>query len=173
MARFLEPPYLHTTERGAAPFRIWAVDTVVKLTPAAPDGAQDVIVGVDPFTRWVEIGKLPHLTSHETAVWFHEAIVCRYGMPALVRTDRGPEYRGAFDRYLRENGVAHRLISTSHPRANGLVERQNRVVKATLRKFLAHCPGGRWWEVLGDVARAIRTLPTRTTKVSPYLLVFK
>lgn len=123
MARFLSPPYLHTTERGAEPFRIWAVDTIVGLTPAAPDGSQWVMVAVDPFTRWVEVGRIPTLSAHDTATWFHENITCRFGLPCMVRTDRGSEYRGEFDQYMQANGVQHRLISTEHPRANGLVER--------------------------------------------------
>ena len=59
LARFLAPPYLHITERSAAPFRIWAIDTIVKLTPAAMDGSQSILVAIDPFTGWVEIGKVP------------------------------------------------------------------------------------------------------------------
>ena len=39
MARFLSPPYLLTTERGAGPFRIWVIDTIVGLMPMAPDGS--------------------------------------------------------------------------------------------------------------------------------------
>ena len=70
------------------------------MKPHAPDGAKDMIVAVDPFTKWVECAPIPHLNSHEVAVWFHIYIVCRFGLPALVRTDRGTEYRGEFDEYL-------------------------------------------------------------------------
>lgn len=94
-------------------------------------------------------------------------------MPAVVRSDRGPEYRGAFDKYLREAGVEHRLISTMHPRANGIVERQVRSVKAGLRRFFAACPGGRWWEGLADVVRGLNVVPVRATGLSPYTVVFK
>lgn len=122
-ALFKPPPYLYPTERPFGPFRLWCVDTIVRLTPSAPDGSQDVVVAVDPFTRWVEVGRVPNLDSHQTALWFHEQIVCRYGVPVVVRSDRGTEYRGEFDAYLRRQGIQHRLISTAHPRANGLVER--------------------------------------------------
>ena len=72
------------------------------LTPVSPGGGKDVIVAVDPFTRWVEIGILATLNSMHTAHWFHEQIICRYGVPAAVRTDKGTEYQGMFDTYLRE-----------------------------------------------------------------------
>ena len=51
MARFLSPPYLLTTEQLAGPLSIWAIDTIVGLTPVAPDGAWWVIGVVNPFTR--------------------------------------------------------------------------------------------------------------------------
>ena len=58
-AKFEPPPYLIPTEKGAAPFRIWCVDTMGPLKPAAPDGATHIIVAVDTFTKWVEAGTVP------------------------------------------------------------------------------------------------------------------
>ena len=62
---------------------------------------------IDPFSRWIEIGALPSLNSHEVAKWFHNEIVCRYGLPLIVRSDKGSECKGEFDAYLRANGVDH------------------------------------------------------------------
>ena len=93
-ARFRPPPYLHPAEKAAAPFRVWCLDSAVNFTPPAPDGATDVILAVDPFTKWVEVGTVPSLNSHEVAEWFHREVVCRYGVPARVRTDQGREYLG-------------------------------------------------------------------------------
>lgn len=86
-------------------------------------------MAVDPFSKWVEIGTVRTLNSHETAEWLHQHVVCRYGLPATVRTDQGVEYRGEFDRYCLANGICHRCIATMHPRANGQVERYMRTLK--------------------------------------------
>ena len=99
-AKFLAPPYLHPTEKGAAPFRFWCIDTMGPLKPAAPDGATHVVVAVDTFTKWIEAGTVTLKNSYEMAIWFHAHVVCRYGLPAVVRSDRGTEYSGAFDSYL-------------------------------------------------------------------------
>ena len=64
-----------------------------------------VVVAVCNFTRWVEVGILANLTSADVAEWFHREIVCRYGLPVAVRSDKGTEYRGAFDEYLRANAI--------------------------------------------------------------------
>ena len=128
-----------------------AVDSIVGLKPPAPDGATSVILAVDTCSRFVVAGRLPTLSSYATANWFHAAITCVFGLPHTVRSDRGPEYRGAFDHYLREAGVQHRLISTMHPRANGIMECQVCSVKEGFCRFFAACPSGRWLEALLDV----------------------
>ena len=85
----------------------------------------------------------------------------------MVRTDQGTEYRGHFTEYLLEQGIAHRRASTMHPRSNSMAERAIATIKAALRRYLDD-GGGRWWEALPDIARAMRTTPTRATGLSPH-----
>jgi hypothetical protein len=85
----------------------------------APDGSADVIIAVDPFSKWVEVGKLPVLDSAHTSAWLHAEVVCRYGLPSAIRSDQGREFLGAFSRYLKLHGVLHLPIITKNPRANG------------------------------------------------------
>ena len=112
------------------------MDSAVNFSPPAPDGATDIIIAVDPFTKWVEVGTVPDLKSHSVAEWFHREVICRYGVPAKVRTDQGREYMGEFSAYLRANGIQHSLIAANNPRANGQVERYVRSVKTGIRMFL-------------------------------------
>ena len=100
------------------------------------------------FCKWPELGKVVRLDSGEVIRWFHCNIVCRYGLPAMVRTDQGQEFSGEFSAYLKAHGILHRRISTRNPRANGQIERYNRTIEAMLRKFSVECPGGRWWDFL-------------------------
>jgi transposase InsO family protein len=79
---------------------------------------------------------------------------------------------GHFDKYLRELGVDHRVISTAHPRANGLIERYNRSIKEGLRKMSTLVCTIAWDELLPEVLAGLRMLPTRLG-VSPHLIVFK
>ena len=99
-ARKPAPPYLVPCEKGGYPFAIWSIDCIPRVSPASPDGHCDVIVAICVFSKWVEIGLLPRLTSAETTRWFHDTIVCRFGVPAAVRSDRGSEFRGDFAAYL-------------------------------------------------------------------------
>lgn len=159
--------------KGCHPFALWAVDCLVNLSPPSPHGATTILLAIDPFTKWIELGVLDHLNSHETAVWFHNNIVCRYGTPYAVKSDRGVEFQGRFHRYLELAGIQHRYICTMNPRANGQAERGVRMIKEGITRCVASCPGAKWWEVLGDVLRGLRLSPSRATKFSPYQLVYK
>lgn len=74
------------------PFSSWSIDTIVNLSPPAPDGSTSVLVCVDTMSKWVEVGPIMTLDSLSTATWFHDHIVCRFGVPDVVRSDMGTEY---------------------------------------------------------------------------------
>ena len=69
-------------------------------------------------------------------------------------------------------GIRHTLISVAHPRANGLVERYNGVIRSGLRKVLAAVPSATCREALPDILAGLCLLPTRIG-LSPYYLAFK
>lgn len=71
-----------------------------------------MIVAVDSFSKWVEVGILRTRHSYEVAVWFHQNIMCRFGRPLVTRVDRGTEFAGVFREYLRQYGIVRRRIST-------------------------------------------------------------
>ena len=60
---FNPPPYLFPTKKFGAPFRGWALDTIVYLTPPAPNGGMQVVVAICIFSHWVEVGILRGLKS--------------------------------------------------------------------------------------------------------------
>lgn len=131
-----------------------------------------VVVCVCAFSKWVEAWPTPDLRSETIVRLFHSNVVCRFGVPRVVRTDRGTEYAGEFKLYLRRLGVTQRVISTQHPRANGLVERYNKVVKEGLRKLGSAQLGVNWCQLLPEVLAGLRFLQTKTG-LSPFLIVCK
>ena len=82
---------------------IWAIDFVTHLKDS---GQWEVlVVAICIFSKWVEAAPLPDHCSTTIAHWLHFEIVCHYGAPAMVRCDRGTEFRGAFARYLACMGI--------------------------------------------------------------------
>jgi hypothetical protein len=129
LANFKHPPYLNPTYKEVAPFLAWCMDCITHLSPATPQGATAIIVAVDPFTKFVEAGPIVNLKAATVAAWFHENIVCRYGVPRWVRCDKGNEFRADFAAYCTSSGIAIRRTSTNNPRANGQVERYNLMLR--------------------------------------------
>ena len=56
------------------------------------------------FTKWVQIGAIASVDAAMLRKWFHKNIVCRYGVPRMVRTGGGAEFKGEFCSYLLEIG---------------------------------------------------------------------
>ena len=130
------------------------------------------MVCVCAFSKWVEAWPARDLRSYTITRLFHFNITTRFGVCRVVRSDKGREFLGDFDVYLRGLGIDHRVISTAHPRANGLVERYNKCLKEGLRKMLIMAPQASWLEVLPEVLMGLRALPSRVG-LSPYLICFK
>ncbi len=90
----------------------------------------------------------------------------------MVRSDKGCEFLGQFDKYLLGLGVQHRIISTAHSKANGLVERYNNALKEELCKMLTMFPEASWEQVFPEVLAGLRALPSRSG-ISPFLVCIK
>ena len=123
-------------------------------------------------SKWVEAWPTHDIRSATIRSLFHTNITTRYGVPLVVRSDKGRQFLGSFDRYLQDLGVDHGVVSTANPRANGLVERYNRAIKEGIRKMVTLVGTIAWDEVLPEILAGLRMLPTRLG-VSPHLMVFK
>ena len=132
-AKFVSPTYLLPTRKDLWPLHTMAIDLITGLK--YPDGSMSSVlaVAICVFCKWVEAQFLANRSSRAVTRWFHEEIVCRFGTPCVVRTDHGMEFQGEFHTYLERMGIRHSLISVAHPRANGLIERYNGVIRRGLR----------------------------------------
>ncbi len=103
------------------------------------------MVAVDPFTKYVEAGPVTNLKSSTITTWFHEEIICRYGVPKWVRCDRGTEFQGDFTAYCSSWGIIIKRTAGHNPRSNGQVERYNLMLRQGMRRMIVAIPGAEWW----------------------------
>ena len=76
------------------------------------------------------------------------------GLPAVLKTDQGKEFRNKVNTELTSAfGIDHRLTTAYHPQANGLDERFNQTLVNSLSKF-AQTDRESWDEKLGAVVYA-------------------
>ena len=62
--------------------------------------------------------------------WFND-----FGFPKSIRTDGGPQFRGPFDNWCKENCIVHELSSAYNPQSNGHAEAAVKVAKTLLSKL--------------------------------------
>ena len=80
---FKHPRWLQPTEKGAGPFRYYALDYFVQLSPAAPNWGPTIVIAIDLFTKWLEYVTLAHLDLYHI---MHKQLACKYGVPMCLRS---------------------------------------------------------------------------------------
>jgi hypothetical protein len=138
-------------------------------------GFNTVLVAIDKFTKWIEV-KPVTCTKADRVLDFLDELVHLYGLPHRIITDLGSNFNNyQFWEYYGNSGIVVRYVSVAHPRANGQVERANRMVLDAFKKRLhdaANTKGGKWIKELPNALWGLRTQPTKSTGQSPYFLVY-
>ena len=129
------------------------VDVVGPLP--ASRGATYLLTCVDRFTRWCEAVPMVDQTADSTAHGFLSTWVSRFGVPATVTTDRGSQFCSEMWRSMSHQ-LGFQLCHTTayNPKANGMVERLHRQLKAALR---ATPPATAWADHLPMVLLGVRS----------------
>jgi transposase InsO family protein len=104
--------------------------------PTAPGGFNRVLVAINKFTKWIEVNPVT-CPKADRVLDFLDELVHRYGLPHRIITDLGSNFNNhQFWEYCENSGIDVRYVSVAHPRANGQVERANRMVLDALKKRL-------------------------------------
>jgi hypothetical protein len=145
------------------------VDLVGPL-PTSREGYTHIMAMIDRSTRWVEAVPLSSTTAEACAVAFIEAWVTRFGVPALLTSDRGPQFTGAvWATVCGKLGVQHQVTTAYHPQSNGMVERVHQQIKNALRS--REC-GPNWSAHLHWVLLGLRAAPKESSAISSAELVY-
>ncbi|RVW86544.1 Pro-Pol polyprotein [Vitis vinifera] len=121
---------------SAWPFSVWGVDVIGKISPKSSSGHEYILVAIDYFTKWVESASYARLTVARVAKFIRLHIICQYGVPHELISDRGVHFRGEVDTLIQEYGIQHHRSSAYRPQTNGAVEAANKNIKRILRKMV-------------------------------------
>ena len=81
------------------------------------------LIIVDTHSKWPEVEIMSSTTSTQTVDRLR-TIFARYGVPAQVVTDNGPQFTSAeFQLFLKTNGIKHITTAPFHPATNDQAER--------------------------------------------------
>jgi transposase InsO family protein len=105
--------------------------------PMTNGGYKYILVIVDRFTRYAEAVPCADESAATTANIFIDHIICRYGFPLVLLSDRGSGFTSIlFTELLKILGVKKIKTMAYHPKSNGGVEIVNKTLKKTLKMWV-------------------------------------
>jgi transposase InsO family protein len=108
------------------------------MTSQAPCGSRYLFTVVDSYSRWLEALPMRDIAAATCADTLIAGWISRYGVPAQLTSDLGPQFTLAiWDALCEQLGIQHQPTTAFHPQANGMVERCHRRLKDALRARLA------------------------------------
>nr|KYP71460.1 Pol polyprotein [Cajanus cajan] len=85
--------------------------------PLAKGQVKFLLVAIDYFTKWIEVGPLAKITAKNIQRFTWKNLICRYGLPHAIITDNGRQFIDRkFVNFLQELSVQHHVTSVEHPR---------------------------------------------------------
>ena len=91
---------------------------------------------VDYNTHWTMIKQVQKVNTHNVIEFLKECF-SHEGIPSTVVTDNGVQFTSEEIRtFLKELDIKHDKVALYCPRANGLVERTNRMVKECIQSAI-------------------------------------
>jgi hypothetical protein len=155
----------------SAPFACLGVDVLGPL-PATRRGFSYIIVFCDYLTRWVEAFPMRRNDEVTCAKILVEQIVCRYGAPRRLLSDRGKPFISRLAHEVYKLLDIHKLnTSAYHPQTNGVVERFNSTLAAMLAMYVS-IDQRDWDKYIPYCVYAYNTSRHEINKFSPYYLLF-
>ena len=149
----------------------WHIDILGPLKKT--QGYQYVLVIVDSFSRWCEAFPLQTQEATEVAEHIYREIICRYGAPDTLVSDRGSNYMSKLIKALCQIFEITKVETSSyHPQTNSAVERLNSTICASLRTYINENQDN-WPKLLPSIMMAHRMTPcTQSTHHSPFVMLF-
>ena len=118
----------------------------------------------------MEAASYARLTAARVAKFIRSHIICRYGVPYELISDRRVHFKGEVDTLIQEYGIQHHRSSAYRPQTNEAVEVANKNIKRILRKMVETSRD--WSEKLPFSLWAYRTSSHTFIGATPYYLVY-
>jgi len=125
---------------------------------------------VDALSKWEEVDTM-RITTSASIIQRLRAWFSRYGVPAEVVTDNGPQFVSLeIEQFFKKHSTNHIKTTPYHPRSNGLVERLIRTLKRRYRSTQHEINDSLL--ALQNVLFSYRNAPQKTTGRAPAEMFF-
>lgn len=161
--------FLHSIPKGDTPFHTVHLDHYGPLEKSTR-GYKHIFAIIDGFTKFIRLYPCKSTDTEEVIKHLKDYFRC-YSKPFRIISDRGSCFTSQlFERFVSEESVVHVLVATGTPRANGQIERFNRMLTPMLAKLVEN-PSD-WDNVLNKVEYAMNNTVCRSTGETPSRLLF-
>ena len=117
-------------------FAIWGMDIIGPFSPGKGQ-TKFLLVGVDYFTKWIEVEPLASISAKNMQNFVWKSIVCRFGVPHTIITNNGRQFIDwGLQSFYDDLGIKSITASVEHPQTNGQAEAANKVILNKLKKRL-------------------------------------
>ena len=157
--------------RVSEPWEVVGLDIFGPL-PTTRRNNRFIVVFIDHFTKWPEVVPTGCITAEVIASLLHNRIVCRFGCPRTLLTDRGPQFVASLTRNLcTRYGIRKAFTSAYHPQGDPVAEAFMKTLAASLSILTTQHPA-EWDALCESVAFAYRTSVHPSTGDSPFYLTY-
>lgn len=162
--------YLNTIEKGELPLDTYHIDHLGPL-PSTRKNYKYIFAVVDAFTKFVWLYATKTTNAAEVINKLKKQSFI-FGNPRRIISDRGSAFTSKeFADYCTTENVNHVLTTTGVPRANGQVERVNRVLISLLTK-LADPKREEWFKFLDVAQLYLNCTSHRSIGTTPFHVLF-
>ena len=131
-----------------------------------------ILVMVDSYSQYVELGITRSTTAEETANTIHKHLVCNHSWPRAIVHDKGTAFvNKIIEELARLMQIKNYQTAAMNPRSNGLAEAKVKAVSIILCK-LVHERGGKWQKWVPYVKYHLNATPTRANGISPFMIQY-
>lgn len=154
------------------PYDSVSIDLIVNL-PWSDEEFNAILVVVDRLTKHAQfIPTTTGLNAEGFALLFVKHVVCRFGLPRSVVSDRDPRWTSHFWREVARILKLDSLISSSHhPQHDGQTKIVNRQLEIMLCAYVADDKAS-WATWLSSMEFAYNSRVHGSTGASPYFLLY-
>jgi transposase InsO family protein len=153
------------------PCQDWCVDLCGPF-PLSHKGNRYACVFMDRFSRYPEAFGIPDKKAETVAKVLVEQIVCRYGCPRTLLSDRGGEFLSELSSETYKLMNIKKLNTSGYrPQTNGMVEKFNHTLAQSISQYIS-ADQRDWDEFLPFACFQYRSSRNESTNEAPYYLLF-
>ena len=149
----------------------WVLD-IVGPFPKATRNRRWILVGMDYFTKWVEVEPLKNIQDTDVKRFVWKNIMTQFGVPKVLISDNELQFdNNTLRRYYMELGITNKYSTPSYPQGNRQAEATDKSIVNELKRRLDD-PKEKWTDELPSMLWAFRTTSRRLTKEASFSMTY-